>query len=98
MSIARYTQPMEWRLFADLAERVDARRVSIDPGQDATIEDALAELFEVHPELRERVMDDGDVADHLTILVDGEPVGDLGLQQPVSENAELALFPPVSGG
>lgn len=89
---------MEWRLFADLAERVDARRVSVDPGPDATVEEALSELFEVHPALQERVLEDGEVADHLTILKDGEPLGDLGLDEPVSENAELALFPPVSGG
>lgn len=89
---------MEWRLFADLAERVDARRVSVDPGPGATLEDALAELFSAHPELRDRVLEDGEVADHLTVLIDGEPVGDLGMDEPVSENAELALFPPVSGG
>jgi molybdopterin synthase sulfur carrier subunit len=89
---------MEWRLFADLAERADARRVPVDPGQGATIEDALSELFAVHPELESRVLEDGEVADHLTILIDGEPVGDLGLDEPVSETAELALFPPVSGG
>lgn len=89
---------MEWRLFADLAERADARRVPVDPGPDATVADALSQLFEVHPELRDRVLEDGEVADHLTILLDGQPLGDLGMEESVSQNAELALFPPVSGG
>lgn len=89
---------MEWRLFADLAERVDARRVPVDPGPDATVEDALSELFAAHPELQDRVLDDGRIADHLTILMDGEPLGERGMDESVSENAELALFPPVSGG
>lgn len=89
---------MKWRLFADLAERADAREVPVDPGPDATVEDALSQLFDVHPELQDRVLEDGEVADHLTILMDGEPLGDLGMEEPVSENTELALFPPVSGG
>jgi molybdopterin synthase sulfur carrier subunit len=89
---------MEWRLFADLAERAGSRRVTVDPGPDATVREALTALFEAHPELRERVLDDGTVAPHLTILNDGDPLGEHGLQEPVDSDAELALFPPVSGG
>jgi molybdopterin synthase sulfur carrier subunit len=89
---------MEWRLFADLAERAGERSVPVDPGPDATVADALSALFEIHPELRDRVMENGDVAPHLTVLIDGEPLGDRGLAEPVSAETELALFPPVSGG
>lgn len=89
---------MEWRLFADLAERAGARRVTVDPGEEATVSEALSALFEAHPELRERVLDDGTVAPHLTILNDGDPVGEDGLEERVDPEAELALFPPVSGG
>lgn len=89
---------MEWRLFADLAERAGTRRVTVDPGPEATVSEALTALFDAHPELRDRVLDDGTVADHLTILNDGEPLGEDGLEEPVEPGAELALFPPVSGG
>lgn len=89
---------MEWRLFADLAERAGTRRVTVDPGPDATVDGALTALFDAHPELRERVLDDGMVASHLTILNDGDPLGEQGLEEPVEPDAELALFPPVSGG
>lgn len=89
---------MEWRLFADLAERAGTRRVTVDPGADATVDEALTALFDAHPELRDRVLDDGSVASHLTILNDGNPLGDQGLQEPADPDAELALFPPVSGG
>lgn len=89
---------MEWRLFADLAERAGTRRVAVDPGTDTTVREALDALFEIHPELRDRVLEDGTVAPHLTILIDGEQLEENGLQEPVDHDAELALFPPVSGG
>ncbi|MFB6105106.1 MAG: ubiquitin-like small modifier protein 1 [Halobacteriaceae archaeon] len=89
---------MEWRLFADLAERAGTRRVTVDPGPDATVGDALEALFETHPELRDRVLENGRVVDHLTILHDGSPLGDAGLAEPADADAELAVFPPVSGG
>lgn len=86
---------MEWRLFADLAEQAGQRRVRVDPGPAATVEDALAALFDRHPKLRERVVDeDGAVRDAVTVLHDGEPVADLA--RPVA--GELALLPPASGG
>jgi len=89
---------MEWRLFADVAERAGTRRVTVDAGPDPTVRDALEALFDAHPELRDRVMVDGDVAEHLTVLNDGTPLGAAGLDEAVGEDAELALFPPVSGG
>lgn len=86
---------MEWRLFADLAERAGTRRVAVEPGPDPTARDALSALLEAHPDLRDRVLVDGELASHLTLLVDGEPAT---LADAVPEDAELALFPPVSGG
>lgn len=89
---------MEWRLFADIAERAGTRRVPIDPTDVTTIEDALDELFDTHPELRDRMLTDDKLVDHLTILHNGNPVGDDGLTTPVGADDELAVFPPVSGG
>ena len=92
---------MEWKLFADLAEIAGTRRVSVglDGGDGATVADALEALLAAHPDLRERVLDDGELADHINILRNGEAVmADEGLETPVAEGDELALFPPVSGG
>lgn len=89
---------MEWRLFADLAERAGTRRVTVDVGADATVNDALEALFDAHPDLRDRVMENGTVADHLTVLHNGDQLGETGLETPVTADDELALFPPVSGG
>lgn len=88
---------MEWRLFADLAERADTRRVAVDPGPDPSVRDALDALLEVHPPLRERILEGEEVASDLTILHEGTPV-DGDLRTAVAADDELAIIPPVSGG
>jgi molybdopterin synthase sulfur carrier subunit len=87
---------MEWRLFADLAERAGARRVPVGVTAGATVEEALTALLDAHPALSERVVDDGDLASSVTLLHNGEPVTDLDTR--VSGGDELALLPPASGG
>lgn len=87
---------MEWRLFADLAERAGTRRVSVPVEPGATVEDALAALLEAQPDLAERVLDGDELQSSVTLLHDGEPVETLAVE--VSEGDELALLPPASGG
>jgi molybdopterin synthase sulfur carrier subunit len=93
---------MQWKLFADLAERADddVVVVSVDSA-DPTVGDALDALLGSRPDLEERVLaDDGGVAPDLNVLLDGADVfvdGD-GLETPIGDDAELALFPPVTGG
>ncbi|MFB6218519.1 MAG: ubiquitin-like small modifier protein 1 [Halobacteriaceae archaeon] len=84
---------MEWRLFADLAEVAGDRRV---PAEGATVEEALDALLAARPELRERVVEDGDLRETITVLRNGGTVRDLSA--PVEDGDELALMPPVSGG
>lgn len=91
---------MEWRLFADIAEAAGAHTIEIDLDGEATVDEALQALFSRHPALEDEVMENGQVADHLTILKNGENVAgeDDGLDTPISTEDELALFPPISGG
>jgi len=91
---------MRWKLFADLAERVgdDEIYVFVDDSEP-TAGDALDALVADYPELEERVFTaDGELESHLNLLRNGENVSDTGLATPVSDDDELALFPPVSGG
>jgi len=91
---------MEWKLFAHLRDAADAEAVSVDVEPGATVEDALAALVEARPALRGELFEDGELADHIRLLVDGEDAfatGD-GLATTVGADTELALFPPVSGG
>ncbi|WP_254767098.1 ubiquitin-like small modifier protein 1 [Salinilacihabitans rarus] len=91
---------MEWKLFADLAERAGDRRVSVDAGPGETVGDALEALLADRPALRERVLDeDGDLRSEINVLRNGGDVrADGGLETELEDGDELALFPPVSGG
>lgn len=90
---------MEWRLFADLADAAGDRRVAIDADGLGTVGDALEALLDARPALRERILEEGELADHVNVLVNGESVtAREGLDTPVEAGDELALFPPVSGG
>ena len=92
---------MEWRLFANLAETADSRRVAVGAGPGDTFGDAFEQLLEAHPELEAEVLDDeGEIRDHIRVLRnEHDPfVRDDGLDTVLEEGDELALFPPVSGG
>ncbi|WP_224334152.1 ubiquitin-like small modifier protein 1 [Haloprofundus halobius] len=90
---------MQWKLFADLAETAGGRTVSVDADCE-TVGDALDALLSARPALEARVLDDdGEVRDHINVLRNGENVSTSeGLDTPVADGDELALFPPVSGG
>jgi len=90
---------MEWKLFADLAEIAGDRVVDVDVEPGDTVGDALEALFVRHPALRDRVLEDGAVADHINVLCNGENVyHEDGTETRLEPGDELALFPPVSGG
>ena len=60
---------MEWRLFANLAEAADSRRVAVDAAPGDTFGDAFEQLLEAHPELEAEVLDDeGEIRDHIRVL------------------------------
>ena len=90
---------MEWKLFADLAEIAGARVIDVDAEPGDTVGDAFDALLAAHPDLRERVLEDGELADHINLLRNGQNVhhGD-GMETTLAQGDELALFPPVSGG
>jgi molybdopterin synthase sulfur carrier subunit len=90
---------VHWKLFADLRERAGTGTVAV--GDVDTVGEALDALLAEHDALRERVLDaDGDVVPDVNVLKNGANVFDAGdgLEEPVTDEDELALFPPVSGG
>ncbi|WP_284010185.1 ubiquitin-like small modifier protein 1 [Haloarcula pelagica] len=91
---------MEWKLFAHLREAADGDTVTVEVDGEPTVGAALDALREEYPALAEEVSDDGELVDHVRLLVDGEDPfsGGDGLDTIVDEDTELALFPPVSGG
>ena len=91
---------MEWKLFAHLRDAAGEATVSVDVEDGATVERALSALVEAEPALRAALFEDGELADHIRLLVDGEDAFTArdGLATTVDADTELALFPPVSGG
>ena len=92
---------MQWKLFANLAETVGTKEVTVDVDPGATFGDALDALVATHPELRDEVLDEsGDIADHIRVLHNGDNpfVEKEGYETTLDAGDELALFPPVSGG
>lgn len=91
---------MEWRLFATMAEAAGAETVSVDPGPEPTVGDALDALVEAAPAVEDRLYDgDGEIYQHVRVLHEGEdPFAGDGLAEPVESGDELALMPAVSGG
>lgn len=92
---------MKWRLFATLAETAGEDEVVIDRDGPATLREAFDALLETHPDLSGEVLDENDdLYDHVRLLVDGtDPFAEAdGWETTVDSDADLALFPPVSGG
>jgi sulfur-carrier protein len=65
-----------------------------------TVGEALQSLWELHPALRDRIVDEqGEVRQHINIFVGNECIRFTGgLSTPVPEGAELLIVPAVSGG
>jgi glutathione peroxidase len=79
---------------------VDGRdRVPIDTG-GATVGQALAALFDRHPELKLRIVtEQGEVRPHVNVFVGNESIRDTGgLDSPITDGVEIAIIPAVSGG
>jgi molybdopterin synthase sulfur carrier subunit len=92
---------MHWKLFANLAEAAGRKEVAVAVEGNATVQDALDSLLADNPELEPLVRtENGDLQSHIQLLVDGEdPFAEAeGFETTVEDEAELALFPPVSGG
>jgi molybdopterin converting factor small subunit len=69
-------------------------------GSPATVTEALAALWALHPALRDRILDEqGEVRQHINIFVGNESIRfSGGLATPVPDGAELLIVPAVSGG
>jgi len=74
-------------------------RVSV-AASPATVGDALAALWALHPGVRDRVVtEQGEVRPHVNVFVGGESIRFTGgLATPLGDGAEISIVPAVSGG
>jgi len=91
---------MKWKLFANFAEVVEEREIEVRIEGLITIEDALEDLFDQIPTLRELVIDEqGKVLNHVQVLCNGEEIRGKNFSRlELRNDDELAIIPPMSGG
>jgi molybdopterin synthase sulfur carrier subunit len=80
--------------------RAAAQGQSATQVEGTTVGQVLEALFEVHPELRDRLSDgDGALRRFVNVYVDGEDIrfGD-GLETAVADGREVQILPAVAGG
>ena len=72
-------------------------RVGASP---ASVGEALAALWSMHPGVRDRVVtEQGDVRPHVNVFVGSESIRYTGgLATPVRDGDEVSIIPAVSGG
>ncbi len=75
------------------------RRVTL-AASPATVGEALAALWALHPGVRDRVVtEQGEVRPHVNLFVGAESIRFTGgLATPLAEGAEISIVPAVSGG
>ena len=74
-------------------------RVAIE-GTPASVDEALVELWRLHPGVRDRVVDEqGRVRPHVNVFVDAESIRFTGgLATAVPDGSSISIVPAVSGG
>jgi len=91
---------LSFRIPGPLLALTGGRAVVEAEAAAATVEEALAQLWRLHPGLRDRVLtEQGQVRPHVNVFVGADNIRDTGgLATPVGERAEIAIIPAVSGG
>ena len=82
---------------ANLRRHVDCSNME---AEGSTVADVLRQVFAVQDRLGHYVLDDqGGLRKHMTILVDGQRIGDLDkLTDPVAPASEVWVMQALSGG
>ena len=90
----RFLIPSPLRVFTGGASEVSLEVSS------ATVEEAMAVLWERHPGLRDRVVTErGEVREYVNIFVADQNIRDLqGLPTPLPDECEIMIVPSVAGG
>jgi len=84
------------KLYGGLRQKA---RASFLPASGATVRQALHYVCQQHPALQAAVFDEGQLRPHVRVMINGRDVElDQGLETPVSEPDQIAVFPPIAGG
>ncbi len=81
------------KLFANLRNVAGTKEVSIT---GASVRAVVSDLVERYPLLETYLLENGQIRQHVIITINGHPTTDW--DAPVTEQDQIAIFPPISGG
>jgi len=92
--------PVTFRIPTYLAAFAGGQNLLRVEGSPATVQEALQSLWQIHPALRDRIVDEqGEVRQHINIFVGEDAIRFAdGLATKVPEGTEILIVPAVSGG
>jgi len=90
---------LDLRFFATFREAVGRKEISREFADGTTVGDVLAALETEYDGLEGRLLEDGKVAEHLSVLKNGRDVVHMGgVDTDLEDGDLLSVFPPVAGG
>ena len=91
---------MKVRMYGSLRSVIGTKEAEVRISGGSTVRHVLDQLGAAYPSLRAKVRHEGEMLPQgVNVLVNGRSARYLnGLDTPVVEGDELALFPPVGGG
>jgi MoaD family protein len=81
------------KLFANLRKVAGTKELSI---AGASAGEVVFELIKRYPALAAHLLENGQIRPHVIITINGHPVTDMDM--PVTEQDQIAIFPPIAGG
>jgi sulfur-carrier protein len=81
------------KLFANLRKVAGTKEVSVT---GASVGGVVSELVKRYPALAANLLVDGQIRPHVIITINGHPTEDV--HAPVTEQDQIAIFPPITGG
>jgi molybdopterin synthase sulfur carrier subunit len=81
------------KLFANLRKVAGTKEVTITGTSVAAL---VSELVKRYPLLETYLLENGQIRQYVIITINGHPTTDW--ESPVTEQDEIAIFPPISGG
>jgi molybdopterin converting factor small subunit len=67
--------------------------------QGGTVGEVLESVFGAHPDLRDRILEGGEVRRFVNVFVNNEDIRYLDdLATPVAEHDEISIIPAIAGG
>lgn len=84
------------RLFGHLRDYTNAPQAEM---QGATVREVLAALCAGNVPLCQAIFDDNALRPHVRVMINGRDIAlAQGLQTPLDDSDQLAIFPPIAGG